>query len=63
MTTNIIYKTFAIDSADIVRMSAQGFSRKESLENCKMDLIEYQAKREIADYWNLSKFKFETIKI
>jgi hypothetical protein len=44
-------------------MSAQGFSKKESLENCKMDLIEYQAKREIADYWNLNKFKFETIKI
>jgi hypothetical protein len=44
-------------------MSAQGFSKKESLENCKMDLIEYQAKREIVDYWNLNKFKFETIKI
>ena len=59
----MIYKTFAIDRAGIVKMSAQGYTKKESLENCKMDLIEYQAKREIADYWNLNKFKFETIKI
>ena len=59
----MIYKTFAIDGAGIVRISAQGYTKKESLQFCKMDLIEYQAKREIADYWNLSKFKFETIKI
>ena len=58
-----IYKTFAIDGAGIVRISAQGHTKKESLEYCKMDLIEYQVKREIKDYWNLSKFKFETIKI
>jgi hypothetical protein len=59
----MIYKTFAIDRAGIVKMSAQGYTKKESLQFCKMDLIEYQAKREIADYWNLNKFKFETIKI
>ena len=59
----VIYKTFAIDRAGIVKMSAQGYTKKESLQFCKMDLIEYQAKREIADYWNLNKFKFETIKI
>ena len=59
----VIYKTFAIDGAGIVRISAQGYTKKESLQFCKMDLIEYQAKREIADYWNLNKFKFETIKI
>jgi len=59
----MIYKTFAIDGAGIVRISAQGYTKKESLQFCKMDLIEYQAKREIADYWNLNKFKFETIKI
>ena len=58
-----IYKTFAIDGAGIVRISAQGYTKKESLQFCKMDLIEYQVKRKIADYWNLSKFKFETIKI
>jgi hypothetical protein len=59
----VIYKTFAIDGAGIVRISAQGYTKKESLQFCKMDLIEYQVKRKIADYWNLSKFKFETIKI
>ena len=59
----MIYKTFAIDGAGIVKMSAQGYTKKESLQFCKMDLIEYQVKRKIADYWNLSKFKFETIKI
>ena len=59
----MIYKTFAIDRAGIVRISAQGYTKKESLQFCKMDLIEYQVKREIADYWNLNKFKFETIKI
>ena len=58
-----IYKTFAIDGAGIVRMSAQGFTKKESLQFCKMDLIEYQVKRKIKDYWDLRKFKFETIKI
>jgi len=59
----MIYKTFAIDGAGIVKVSAQGFTKKESLQFCKMDLIEYQVKRKIADYWNLSKFKFETITI
>ena len=59
----MIYKTFAIDGAGIVRISAQGYTKKESLQFCKMDLIEYQVKRKIADYWNLSKFKFETITI
>ena len=59
----MIYKTFAIDGAGIIRISAQGYTKKESLQFCKMDLIEYQVKRKIADYWNLSKFKFETIKI
>ena len=59
----VIYKTFAIDGAGIIRISAQGYTKKESLQFCKMDLIEYQVKRKIADYWNLSKFKFETIKI
>ena len=34
-----IYKTYAVDNADIVRMSAQGHTEKESLEFCKMDLI------------------------
>ena len=56
-----IYKTYAIDSADIVRMSAQGHSENESLEFCKMDLINDQARKEIKDYWNLKKFRFETI--
>ena len=32
---NTIYKTYAIDNADIVRMEAQGHSEKESLEFCK----------------------------
>ena len=59
----MIYKTFAIDGAGIVRISAQGYTKKESLQFCKMDLIEYHVKRKIADYWNLSKFKFETITI
>ena len=57
----IIFKTYAIDNADIVRMSAQGHSEKESLEFCKMDLINDQARKEIKDYWDLRKFKFETI--
>ena len=56
-----IYKTYAIDSADIVRMSAQGHSENESLEFCKMDLINDQARKQIEDYWNLKKFRFETI--
>jgi hypothetical protein len=56
-----IYKTYAIDNADIVRMSAQGHTEKESLEFCKMDLINDQARKEIKDYWNLQKFRFETI--
>ena len=57
----IIFKTYAIDNADIVRMSAQGHSEKESLEFCKMDLINDQARKQIKDYWDLRKFKFETI--
>jgi len=56
-----IYKTYAIDNASIIRMEAQGHSEKESLELCKMDLINDQARKEINDYWNLNKFKFETI--
>ena len=56
-----IFKTYAIDNADIVRMSAQGHSEKESLEFCKMDLINDQARKQIKDYWDLRKFKFETI--
>ena len=56
-----IYKTYAIDNADIVRMSAQGHSENESLEFCKMDLINDQARKKIKDYWDLRKFKFETI--
>ena len=58
-----IFKTYAIDNADIVRMSAQGHSENESLEFCKMDLINDQARKQIKDYWNLKKFRFETIKI
>ena len=58
-----IFKTYAIDNADIVRMSAQGHSENESLEFCKMDLINDQARKEIKDYWNFKKFRFETIKI
>ena len=58
-----IFNTYAIDNADIVRMSAQGHSENESLEFCKMDLINDQARKEIKDYWNLKKFRFETIKI
>ena len=61
MTNKTIFKTYAIDSADIVRMSAQGHSENESLEFCKMDLINDQARKEIKDYWNLKKFRFETI--
>ena len=56
-----IYKTYAIDSADIVRMSAQGHTEKESLEFCKMDLINDRANKEIKDYWSLQNFRFETI--
>ena len=56
-----IYKTYAVDNADIVRMSAQGHSENESLEFCKMDLINDQARKQIKDYWNLKKFRFETI--
>ena len=56
-----IYKTCAVDGANIIRMTAQGHSEKESLELCKMDLINDQARKEIKDYWNLNKFKFETI--
>ena len=61
MTNKTIYKTYAIDNADIVRMSAQGHTQKESLEFCKMDLINDQARKEIKDYWNSKKFRFETI--
>ena len=56
-----IFKTYAIDSADIVRMSAQGHTEKESLEFCKMDLINDRANKEIKDYWSLQNFRFETI--
>tara|TARA_R100000541_G_scaffold36509_2_gene44603 strand:+ start:260 stop:454 length:195 start_codon:yes stop_codon:yes gene_type:complete len=56
-----IYKTYAVDNADIVRMSAQGYTEKESLEFCKMDLINDRANKEIKDYWRLQDFKFETI--
>ena len=56
-----IYKTYAIDNADIVRMSAQGHTEKESLEFCKMDLINDRANKEIKDYWSLQNFRFETI--
>ncbi len=56
-----IYKTYAVDNADIVRMSAQGHTEKESLKFCKMDLINDQARKQIKDYWDLRKFKFETI--
>ena len=56
-----IFKTYAIDNASIVRMEAQGHSEKESLEICKMDLINDQARKQIKDYWNLKKFRFETI--
>jgi len=56
-----IYKTYAIDNASIIRMEAQGHSEKESLEFCKMDLINDQARKQIKDYWDLRKFKFETI--
>ena len=53
-----IFKTYAIDNADIVRMEAQGHSEKESLEFCKMDLINDQARKQIKDYWDLKKFRF-----
>ncbi len=56
-----IFKTYAIDNADIVRMSAQGHTEKESLEFCKMDLINDRANKEIKDYWSLQNFRFETI--
>jgi len=56
-----IYKTYAFDNADIVRMSAQGHTKKESLEFCKMDLINDRANKEIKDYWSLQNFRFETI--
>ena len=56
-----IFKTYAIDNASIVRMEAQGHSEKESLEFCKMDLINDQARKQIKDYWDLKKFRFETI--
>ena len=56
-----IFKTYAIDNADIIRMTAQGHSENESLEFCKMDLINDQARKQIKDYWNLKKFRFETI--
>ena len=56
-----IYKTYAIDNADIIRMTSQGHSENESLEFCKMDLINDQARKKIKDYWNLKKFRFETI--
>ncbi len=56
-----IYKTCAVDSANIIRMTAQGHTEKESLEFCKMDLINDRANKEIKDYWRLQDFKFETI--
>ena len=56
-----IYKTYAIDNADIIRMTSQGHSENESLEFCIMDLINDQARKQIKDYWNLKKFRFETI--
>ena len=56
-----IFKTYAIDNADIIRMTSQGHSENESLEFCKMDLINDQARKQIKDYWNLNKFRFETI--
>ena len=56
-----IFKPYAIDNADIVRMSAQGNTEKESLEFCKMDLINDRANKEIKDYWSLQNFRFETI--
>ena len=56
-----IFKTYAVDNADIVRMSAQGHTEKESLEFCKMDLINDRANKEIKDYWSLQNFRFETI--
>ena len=56
-----IFKTYAIDNADIVRMSAQGHTQKESLEFCKMDLINDRANKEIKNYWSLQNFRFETI--
>ena len=61
MTNKTIYKTYAIDNASIIRMEAQGHTEKESLEFCKMDLINDQARKQIKDYWDLRKFKFETI--
>ena len=56
-----IFKTYAIDNAGIMRMSAQGHTEKESLEFCKMDLINDRANKEIKDYWSLQNFRFETI--
>jgi len=56
-----IYKTCAVDSANIIRMTAQGHTEKESLEFCKMDLINDRANKEIKDYWRLQDFKFKTI--
>ena len=53
-----IYKTYAIDNADIVRMSAQGHTEKESLEFCKMDLINDQARKEIKGLLELEKISF-----
>ena len=61
MTNKTIFKTYAIDNADIIRMTSQGHSENESLEFCKMDLINDQARKQIKDYWNLKKFRFETI--
>ena len=56
-----IYKTCAVDSANIIRMTAQGHTEKESLEFCKSDLINDQFGKGVKDYWRLNKFKFETI--
>ena len=61
MMNKTIFKTYAIDNADIVRMSAQGHTEKESLEFCKSDLINDQFGKGIKDYWRLNKFRFETI--
>ena len=55
MTNKTIFKTYAIDNADIIRMTSQGHSENESLEFCKMDLINDQARKQIKDYWNLKK--------
>ena len=56
-----IYKTYAIDNADIVRMSAQGPQKKKVWNFCKMDLINDQARKGNQRLLELAKFRFETI--